>query len=243
MNGMYKVELVLVRHGYSQSNKHHVFSGMTDVALTPEGIEQIEAYRAEGLYPATEKHFSSPLKRCLQTFRAAYGEQTKLDGVIDAFHEVSFGTLEGRSLDDDGMMHIWDSWLEGGSFAAGFGVEPYEHAKMRGSHAVANLAFACARHGVASATVVTHSAIMRASLMGLLGLDADGWSILHVPNGFGYSLDMNIDNNEVCLIKATSLDPHAGDDAELVPAGQCTFNVATDEWDSITKQDCAHGYL
>lgn len=35
-------ELVIVRHGQSQANRDNIFTGWTDVPLTPKGIEQGE---------------------------------------------------------------------------------------------------------------------------------------------------------------------------------------------------------
>lgn len=212
-----EVRMVLVRHGFSASNKIHVFSGMNDVSLTPEGAEEVRAYRARGLYPTTQRHYSSPLRRCLQTFRAAYGEDCPLDGVLDEFHEVSFGSLEGRGLSDDDSMRLWHSWLEGTAYAASFGVEPYADARARGANAVRGLARSCAREGVATVTVVTHSAIMRAALAGLAGLDEQGWLSLRVPNGMGYDLRLTCADGEARLRRAIPLDPAAPADAVVVP--------------------------
>ena len=37
---MKMVDLVIVRHGQSQANRDNIFTGWTDVPLTPKGIEQ-----------------------------------------------------------------------------------------------------------------------------------------------------------------------------------------------------------
>ncbi len=211
--------MVLVRHALSVANKARVMSGMEDVAASPEGLDQVRVYRTQGLYPLTERHYSSPLRRCRETFQAAYGPAVRLDGIIDAFHEVSFGSLEGRGLSDQDLMRLWQSWVEGTEYAASFGVEPFTHARERGVRAVGDLARQCADQGVATVTVVTHSGLMRSAIAGLAGLGYEGWCTLSVPNGLGYALDLTVDEDRVGLVRATPLDPKAGPDKIVLPQG------------------------
>jgi broad specificity phosphatase PhoE len=211
--------MVLVRHGNSQANARGVYSGTLDVDVTAEGLAEIEEYRREGLYPATQRHYSSPLRRCLQTFRAAYGKNVALDGIIDDFHELCLGDLEGKSLGPEGNEMLWASWVVNGSFARSFHVESLAHASARGSNAVRRLALACSADGVSTVSVVTHSAIMRSALMGLAALSAQDWGRMSVPNGMGYvlSLDVSLSSGAVSFLRATPLDPSASDDAVIVP--------------------------
>lgn len=192
-NGVTAISMVLVRHGYSKANAAKVYSGLSDVDLTEQGKRDLREFRARGIYPATQRHFSSPLRRCLQTFEVLYGPQTRLDGVIDAFHEVDLGLLEGRGLPLQEAKRLWGSWVSQGSFAADFAMETFAHARDRGAGAVRNLALSCASAGVSTVTVVTHSAIMRAALMGLAALPQESWGGLWAPNGLGYRVLMQVD--------------------------------------------------
>lgn len=209
-DGSATVSMVLVRHGFSQANAAKIYSGLSDVDLTDQGRDEVRDLRARGIYPATELHFSSPLRRCLQTFEVAYGPQERLDGTIDAFHEVDLGSLEGRGLPPQDAMRLWDSWVSGGGFSAGFGMEAFAHARDRGAGAVRRLASRCAAQGVRTVTVVTHSAIMRAALMGLAGLPQDGWGSLWVPNGLGYLLSLQVGPSAAGAAGAGEEDEAAG---------------------------------
>lgn len=94
--------LILVRHGESEWNKLNLFTGWTDVDLTPDGIREArEAGKllvAEGFHP--EICFTSYLKRAIKT----------LNEMLDAMNmdylpvekswrlnEKSYGALQGQN--------------------------------------------------------------------------------------------------------------------------------------------------
>ncbi|MCF0211397.1 MAG: 2,3-bisphosphoglycerate-dependent phosphoglycerate mutase, partial [Bacteroidales bacterium] len=97
--------LILIRHGESEWNKLNLFTGWTDVDLTPNGIQ--EAYNAglllnkEGFTPTI--CFTSYLKRAVKT----------LNQVLDAMNmdylpvhkswrlnEKSYGAIQGLNKAD-----------------------------------------------------------------------------------------------------------------------------------------------
>jgi broad specificity phosphatase PhoE len=219
LNQTYRVKMVLVRHAFSEANAARLYSGTLDVDATPEGLAQVEEYRREGVYPETQRHYSSPLRRCLQTFRAAYGPDAVLDGTIDAFHELDLGDLEGKGLSEQGNERLWNSWIADGDFARGFHVESFAHACARGAGAVRDLACGCVRGGCDSVSVVTHSAIMRSSLAGIARLTPHDWLRLQAHNGLGYVLALEVDPDagKVDLERAVPLDPNAPADATVYP--------------------------
>jgi len=60
-------ELVIVRHGRTQSNTRYAYCGWTDVELDEEGISQARSARDRMRSLKVDYIFSSPLKRALKT--------------------------------------------------------------------------------------------------------------------------------------------------------------------------------
>lgn len=183
------MRIVLVRHGVSEGNLRHATCGQTDVPLAPEGIDGIRDLRARGVYPPTDLHFSSPLTRCLQTFQLAYAPEVLIDGVLDGFKEVSFGEMEGKTLTPGQRCEFLDRWLVGRPYDAE-GLESCEDLRERAFGAVRDLVARMEAAEARSATVVTHSYLMRAALTRLAGLSPNHWFDFDLPNGMGYVLDV-----------------------------------------------------
>jgi 2,3-bisphosphoglycerate-dependent phosphoglycerate mutase len=71
-----KAKLILLRHGQSEYNKAHLFTGWTDVELSDQGREEAQKAGAflakQGLYP--DICFTSWLKRAIHTAQIALRE-------------------------------------------------------------------------------------------------------------------------------------------------------------------------
>ena len=110
--------LVLVRHGQSEWNLSNLFTGWTDVGLTPLGIEQARnAGRLLGAHQIRfDIAFTSVLKRAEETCRLVLEElgQPGLETLHDqALNERDYGELTGLNKDDarkrwgDEQVHVW----------------------------------------------------------------------------------------------------------------------------------------
>ena len=110
--------LVLVRHGQSEWNLKNLFTGWTDVGLTPLGIEQAREggrlLRDRGI--RFDVAFTSVLKRAEETCRLVLKElgQSRLETIHDqALNERDYGDLTGLNKDDarkrwgDDQVHLW----------------------------------------------------------------------------------------------------------------------------------------
>lgn len=193
---MSELKMVMLRHSFSMGNERGEFSGIRDVALSPKGEQMVRDYRSQGVYETyavTQRYYSSPLQRCLQTFHLAFDGVAQLDGVIDDLHEMDFGEIEGTVCTQDMVRPFFGSWLAGNPVENAPHLESYVHLRDRGMRAVRRLALQLVGEGVESVTVVSHSAISRAILTGLAGLDSQDWLRVFMPNALGYVVTLEVD--------------------------------------------------
>lgn len=91
--------LVLIRHGKSEWNKTGQWTGLTDIALAPEGVA--EAHRAAESISDIEFHraHTSLLSRAKQTFEAIKEKSAlTIDSVADpALNERNYGIHTGKN--------------------------------------------------------------------------------------------------------------------------------------------------
>ena len=108
--------LVLVRHGQSTYNLQNLFTGETDVPLTPQGREEARA-AGEKLRSTLFNHgFTSVLQRAIETMELlleSAGQQGLPVTRDRALNERNYGRLQGFNKADiakqygDGQVAIW----------------------------------------------------------------------------------------------------------------------------------------
>lgn len=113
------VKLVLIRHGQSEWNLENLFTGWTDVELSPLGVQEAheagKALKAAGY--TFDIAFSSVLKRANNTMKFALQEMGEWDSVPKFYtwrlNERHYGALQGLNKADsakkwgDQQVHIW----------------------------------------------------------------------------------------------------------------------------------------
>lgn len=103
-----KIELVLIRHGATQSNQEHRYLGQTDEELSAEGRMELERLLTEESYPKVDGIYASPMKRCRETAALLYpGVEQRL---VDDWKEMNFGEFEGKNyleLQDNAKYQAW----------------------------------------------------------------------------------------------------------------------------------------
>jgi broad specificity phosphatase PhoE len=94
------MELIFVRHGETEFNKHHQLMGQRiDAELDAEGLEQAKEVIAK-LPKDFAKIYSSPLKRARQTAEVIAKHFDKQVEIRDDLKERDFGSLSGKSWSD-----------------------------------------------------------------------------------------------------------------------------------------------
>lgn len=161
------IVVTVLRHG-AVEGRAHVFRGKLDVALTEQGIAQMQQALARCPANDFDALATSQLKRC-HDFAAAYASQQQLAlRVMPQFSELAFGDWEGLTPDEAAVR-------DPAVFQA-FSANHGEHAPPNGE----SLAQFRARVGQGwrewlehdagkHRLLVTHAGVMRALLMELFG--------------------------------------------------------------------------
>lgn len=123
----------LIRHGWSEGNENKRFCGWTDVELTPEGRQQLEALSQATPDPVPKVLYCSPLARALDSARIlseAWGSEIR---VLKGFREIHFGAFENRTWANitEKYPSQAEAWASGGISARPPGGESVEDLALR----------------------------------------------------------------------------------------------------------------
>ena len=104
-----KFDLQLIRHGQTDAVKQQVYCGYTDMPLNQEGIKEIEGFIADNMYDSAEIHYSSGLKRAIETLQLIEGYVDWIE--IPELKEYNFGDFEMRKHDELLSETSYNEWI------------------------------------------------------------------------------------------------------------------------------------
>ena len=157
--------LVLVRHGETEGNSSVRYCGVTDVALSDEGRNQIREARRRLGRQVIDLVVASPLRRSWEAAQILFGDAPI---VLDRdFREVDFGRWEGLTAEeirarDPILYEDWQAHVPGFEYPEG---ETRQHFRDRISRGLQRIA----ERGVTNALIVAHKGVIRAVAEELLG--------------------------------------------------------------------------
>jgi broad specificity phosphatase PhoE len=105
--------LYLIRHGESNHNSNgNAFSGISDVDLTQEGINQAASLRNSIYIDKIDEVYTSNLIRAKKTAKLIFGETYPIKST-NLLREINFGTYEGKVFlpEDAESDEIYYRWL------------------------------------------------------------------------------------------------------------------------------------
>ena len=105
----YKIHFI--RHGLTDGNFEGRYIGVTDIPLSEDGADELEAIRQKGMLPETDLVFSSPLKRCVESCRILFPDREPV--IIDEMREFDFGEFEGKSARELDGKPEYIAWTSG----------------------------------------------------------------------------------------------------------------------------------
>ena len=161
-------DVVLVRHGETIWHAENRYAGVSEVELSPRGLERAAQLATLASSAGLSAVWSSPLGRALGTATPC-GNSAGLQVQVDArLRELDFGDGEGRTSQEMGERFPAE-------FAA-FGIDPVANHLPGGEDPVAAAErFVSCLHDIAEAhpkgrvLVVAHNSVIRLALCRLLG--------------------------------------------------------------------------
>lgn len=156
--------LYLIRHGITQGNINGKYIGQTDLALCPQGEEDIRKLVNQGVYPYVEKVYTSPLRRCVETAGIIYPEiqLTKVDEIA----EMDFGEFEGKRQQELEALPEYTEWLKGGPEACPPGGEKFGDFSLRCISGLDIIFRDMMKKELTRAAVITHGGVITNLLSG-----------------------------------------------------------------------------
>lgn len=114
------MEFFWIRHGMTEGNREKRYiGGRTDEGLCEEGKRALLTKKAAGSYPAVDKVYVSPMRRCLETAAIIYPDIEPT--VISGFRECDFGEFENKNAEELSDVPAYQKWLsQNGSCEAPF---------------------------------------------------------------------------------------------------------------------------
>lgn len=105
-----QIELVLIRHGKTQSNSEHRYLGKTEENLSQKGRAELMKAIEQKQYPDAELVFSSPMQRCLETAKMIYPDKVIFQ--IPEWEEMDFGDFEGKNYIELQKDERYQKWID-----------------------------------------------------------------------------------------------------------------------------------
>ena len=104
------MKVILIRHGATMGNQEKRYIGITDEALCDTGIEKLLINVHKDIYPAADKIYVSPMKRCIQTAQIIYPGREAV--VVDDLKECDFGRFEGKNYIELSGDSYYQKWID-----------------------------------------------------------------------------------------------------------------------------------
>lgn len=157
-----ELELVLVRHGYTQWNQERRYVGWTDVPLAPGEAERLDKLRTQPpLTGEFHRVYCSDLRRCRETLTALIPHQEPQAVYDSRLREMDFGAWEGSTYDQLKDNPLYRSWIDNPEAATPPGGEAWAHFAARIDHFWTELQQEAEAPAVTRILLVTHGGVIR----------------------------------------------------------------------------------
>jgi broad specificity phosphatase PhoE len=169
-------EIVVLRHGQTEWSRNGQHTGLTDLALLPEGEEQARGLRGELGSRRFAEVWVSPLRRAGRTAELAGLSPTGADPDLV---ELDYGGYEGRTTDEISadLGRTWSIWADG----TVPGDTPGETLVQVGVRVDRVLDRARARLDDGDVALVAHGHVLRVLTARWLGLAPEAGALFALP--------------------------------------------------------------
>lgn len=105
-----KINLTLIRHGKTPSNREHRYLGVTEEALSGEGRKQLEILVEKDILKKPWLLFISPMLRCQESAGILFPGRKAYP--IEEWREMNFGAYEGKNYEDLKNDAYYQKWID-----------------------------------------------------------------------------------------------------------------------------------
>lgn len=105
-----KINLTLIRHGKTPSNKEHRYLGVTEEALSGDGRKQLEILAEKDILRKPWLLFISPMLRCQESAGILFPGKKAYP--IEEWREMNFGAYEGKNYEDLKNDSYYQKWID-----------------------------------------------------------------------------------------------------------------------------------
>lgn len=102
------MKVMLIRHGKTEANEHHLYCGSTDLPLSKEGRRELAGLCYEG---PNARFATSGMRRTEETLTLLFGDRPHT--IIRDFREIDFGAFEMRGYEELKNDPAYQVWLTG----------------------------------------------------------------------------------------------------------------------------------
>mgnify|MGYP004506926093 FL=1 len=135
-----KINLTLIRHGKTPSNREHRYLGVTEEALSGEGRKQLEILAEKDILKKPWLLFISPMLRCQESAGILFPGRKAYP--IEEWREMNFGAYEGKNYEDLKNDAYYQKWIDSNGtlpFPEGESQQEYIKRCQRGLHAATKI--------------------------------------------------------------------------------------------------------
>lgn len=105
-----KINLTLIRHGKTPSNREHRYLGVTEETLSGEGRKQLEILAEKDILKKPWLLFISPMLRCQESAGILFPRREAYP--IEEWREMNFGAYEGKNYEDLKNDSYYQKWID-----------------------------------------------------------------------------------------------------------------------------------
>ncbi|MFG6147767.1 histidine phosphatase family protein [Halobacillus sp. B23F22_1] len=189
-----RLDLYLIRHGATESNRQKRYIGWREESLTEEGVKQVEQLRKK--LPLMASVYTSDLSRCRETA----GILSLVFREEKALREYDFGDFDGKRYEELKDEESYKRWLDDMENETPGNGERFSHFKDRVLQFVNGFleTYECAASPVA---LVTHGGVIRTLLQHFSKQTSSMWE-WSVDPGEAYHIQLLKEGNEWILLQA-----------------------------------------
>ncbi len=173
-----------IRHGAVEDTLKGKYIGSTDVHLSEKGKKSLCEIRDSFGYPYTEKIYTSPLSRCIETCSIIYPKRDiKVSGALS---ECNFGDWEGMSASELSGNQKFAEWLQNSDKNPPPNGESGAEFTKRICIGFEKIVNELMTNGITNAAIITHGGVIM-TLLAVYGLPQAPSYRWRMDNGYGFS--------------------------------------------------------